>query len=93
MQKYLRSIAAGELWYLTTAKGVSRETVAKIQKRINRLQHARDFYAYSAWCFETRPKLHSHFLFVGDTAMVERLKRGAFGEIIKIVPAYDCPAL
>lgn len=93
MQKYLRSISAGELWYLTTAKGVSRDTVAKIQKRINRLQHDRDFWAYSAWCFETRPKFHAHFLFVGDTAVVERLKRGAFAEIIEIEPVYDLPGL
>ena len=95
MQKYLRlrSISSGKLWYLTTAKGVSRETVAAIQKRINRLQHNRDFYAYSAWCFETRPKLHAHFLFVGDSAVVERLKRGAFGEIIEIEPVYNLSRL
>jgi hypothetical protein len=93
MQKYLRSIAAGDLWYLTTAKGVSRETVANIQKRIHRLQHERDFYKYSAWCFETRPKLHAHFLFVGDTAVVERLGRGTFGETITIKPVYDLPGL
>ena len=95
MQRYLRdrSISDGELWFLTTAKGVSREIVAKIQKRINRLQHERNFYAYSAWCFETWPKLHAHFLFVGDTAVVERLRRGAFAEIIQIKPVYDLPGL
>jgi hypothetical protein len=93
MQRYLRSISAGGLWYLTTAKGVSRDTVAKIQKRIHRLQHERDFYKYSAWCFETKPKLHAHFLFVGDTAVVERLRRGAFAEIIQIKPVHDLSGL
>jgi hypothetical protein len=88
MQKYLRSSATGKLWYLTTTKGVSRETVAAIQKRINRLQHDRDFYTYSAWCFETRPKLHAHFLFVGDTAVVASLKCGVFGEFIEVEPVY-----
>jgi hypothetical protein len=99
MQKYLRSIFTGKLWFLTTAKGVSRETVAAIQKRIHRLQLDRDFYAYSAWCFETRPKLHAHFLFVGDSAVVERLKR-SYGTIITIgdrhhpdKPVYDLPRL
>jgi hypothetical protein len=95
MQRYLRdrSISDGQLWFLTTEKGVSREIVAKIQKRINRLQHERNFYAYSAWCFETLPRLHAHFLFVGDTAVVERLRRGAFAEIIQIKPVYDLPGL
>jgi Helix-turn-helix len=93
MQRYLRSIKAGGLWYLTTAKGTSRDTIAKIQKRIHRLQHDRDFYAYSAWLFETRPKLHAHFLFVGDSAVVERLERGTFGDIILIEPVYDLPGL
>ncbi len=93
MQGYLRSCPDGELWYLTTAKGVSRETVASIQKRINRLQRERDFYTYSAWCFETRPKLHAHFLFVGDSAVVERLKRSVFGEAVTIKRVYDLPGL
>ena len=90
MQRYLRSCSDGELWYLTTAKGASRETVATIQKRINRLQHERNFWAYSAWCFETRPQLHAHFLFCGDSAMVERLKRSY--ENITIKPVYDLSA-
>ena len=91
MQRYLRSCSDGELWYLTTAKGASRETVATIQKRINRLQHERNFWAYSAWCFETRPQLHAHFLFCGDSAMVERLKRSY--ENITIKPVYDLSRL
>ena len=93
MQGYLRSCPDGELWYLTTAKGVSRETVASIQKRINRLQRERDFYTYSAWCFETRPKLHAHFLFVGDSAVIERLKQSAFAETITIKRVYDLGGL
>lgn len=93
MQRYLQSVSDGELWFLSTDKGVSRDTVAKIQRRINRLQHDRDFYAYSAWCFETRPKVHAHFIFVGDSAVVERLKRSAFGPTITIKPVYDLPRL
>jgi hypothetical protein len=93
MQKYLRSCPDGELWFLTTAKGASRDAIATIQKRINRLQRERNFYAYSAWCFETRPKLHAHFLFVGDSAVVERLRRSAFGETITIKRVYDLPGL
>jgi hypothetical protein len=95
MQRYLQSqsVSGGELWYLTTAKGVSRETVAKIQKRISRLQQKRDFWAYNAWCFETRPNLHAHFLFVGDSAVVERLKHSAFGETITINRVYDLGGL
>lgn len=94
MQNYLRSSCPdGGLWFLTTAKGASRETVATIQKRINRLQRERDFYPYSAWCFETRPKRHAHIYFVGDSAVVERLKRSAFGETITIKRVYDLPGL
>lgn len=93
MQNYLRSCAHGELYYLTTAKGVSRETVADIQKRIGRLQSERDFYTYSAWCFETRPRLHAHFLFPGDSAVVERLKRSAFGAMVTIKQVYNLAKL
>lgn len=96
MQKYLRSsFPNGKLWHLSTAKGVSRKTVAEIQKRINRLQLDRNFYAYSAWCFETRPQLHAHFLFVGDSAVVERLKRSKLGmaagldRLKAVQPVYD----
>ena len=101
MQRYLRdrSVSDGHLWFLTTAKGVSRETIANIQKRINRLQHERNFWRYSAWCFETRPLLHAHILFVGDSAVVERLKR-SYGSTIFIgdrhhpdKPVYDLPRL
>lgn len=90
MQKYLRSVSVSipdaKLFYLTTEKGLSRDRIAKIQKRISRLQSERDFFAYNAWIFETRPKLHAHFLFVGDSAVVARLEAGVNGAIIKIKP-------
>lgn len=89
MQSYLRSRGDGELYYLTTAKGVSRSEVAAIQKRINRLQHDHVFYTYNAWCFETRPKLHAHFLFVGNSAIAAALKRSTFGNSITIGRVYD----
>ena len=38
------------------------------------LQHKRDFYTYSAWCFETRPKLH--FLFVHAQPSVAEQPKG-----------------
>jgi hypothetical protein len=93
MQRYLQTLADGELWLLTTAKGASRDTISKIQKRIGILQQERDFYAYSAWCFETRPQLHAHILFVGDSAVVERLNRSAFGPSITIKPVFNLPRL
>lgn len=95
MQKYLRSVSIpdAKLFYLTTDKGLSRDRIAKIQKRISRLQSDRDFFAYNAWLFETRPRLHAHFLFVGDSAVVARLEGGANGAIIKIKPVDDLNGL
>jgi hypothetical protein len=88
MQRYQRSVPGGKLWYLTTANG-GRETIATIQKRITRLQCERGFFAYSAWCFETRPKLHAHFIFVGDTTMRKKLEQAAFGPFIRVREVYD----
>ena len=97
MQKYLRSVSASipdaKLYYLTTDKGLSRDRIAKIQKRMSLLQAKRDFYSYNVWIFETRPKLHAHFIFVGDSAIVARMKSGANGAIIKIKPVDDLDGL
>jgi hypothetical protein len=80
MQTHLRNSGFGKLWYLTTEKGLSRDKIAEIQKRISRLQREGGFYVYSAWIFETRPQIHAHFIFVGDSAVVERLKHSELGK-------------
>jgi transcriptional regulator with XRE-family HTH domain len=89
MQIHLRKSGMGSLWYLTTDKGLSRDKIAEIQKRITRLQGERDFYAYSAWIFETKPQLHAHFVFIGDATIRKKLEQAAFGPHIKIGPVYD----
>jgi hypothetical protein len=65
----------GELWWLTTPKGATRNEIADIQKRITRLQGNHEFYCYSALVFETRPKLHAHIVFVGNSEIAAALKR------------------
>ena len=67
----------GELWWLTTPKGATRNEIAAIQKRVTRLQGDQGFYGYSALVFETRPKLHAHILFVGNSEIAARLRTSA----------------
>lgn len=99
LERYLRQCKHGDLYYLTTAKGTSREIIADLQKRIGQLQRHRDFYGYTVWCFETRPILHAHFLFVGDSAIVARLRRSELGKAAgldaqrAIQLVYDLPGL
>lgn len=78
----------GELWWLTTAKGSSRDAIAAIQKRVTRLQGEHDLWGYNALIFETRPRLHAHIVFIGNSAMAERLKRSAIcgGCAVAFVP-------
>lgn len=93
MQKHLIKSGFGDLWYLTTDKGLSRDKIAEIQKRISRLQRDGGFYGYSAWIFETRPKLHARFVFIGDTTIIKKLRRSALGPMITIKPVYDLGGL
>jgi len=65
----------GELWWLTTPKGVTRNEIAAIQKRVTKLQGDQGFYCYSALIFEARPKLHAHIVFVGNSEIAVALKR------------------
>lgn len=69
----------GQLWWLTTAKGSSRDAIAAIQKRVTRLQSEHDLWGYNALVFETRPKLHAHIVFIGNSTIAERLKRKVEG--------------
>jgi hypothetical protein len=79
----------GELWWLTTPKGATRNEVAAIQKRITRLQGDQDFYCYSALVFETRPKLHAHIVFVGNPEIAARLKRSEICQGCDVEPVSD----
>ncbi len=65
----------GELWWLTTPKGSSRDAIAAIQKWVTRLQGAQGLHRYSAWVFETKPKLHAHIVFIGNPEIADALKR------------------
>jgi hypothetical protein len=81
----------GELWWLTTAKGSTRNEISAIQKRITKLQGSQGLYCYSAWVFETLPKLHAHIVFVGNSEIAHAMKRSAIchGCIVKLVPDPD----
>jgi hypothetical protein len=74
----------GELWWLTTPKGSSRQEIADYQKRITREQAARGFPQYSAWIFETRPLLHAHIVFLGNRDIADRLGRSRLCTAAKV---------
>ena len=65
----------GELWWLTTPKGSSREEIAACQKRITREQTAYGLPQYSVWVFESRPLLHAHIIFLGNSSIADVLRR------------------
>jgi hypothetical protein len=73
MERVVRS--QGQLWWLTTPKGSTREEIADYQKQITRQQKVHRLPQYSAWTFETRPRLHAHILFVGNRDIVDALRR------------------
>jgi hypothetical protein len=61
MKRHVR--VKGELWWLTTFKGATRNEISAIQKRITRLQGDEEFYKYSVLFFESRtPASCSHRL-------------------------------
>jgi hypothetical protein len=84
MQRAARS--QGELWWLTSPKGSSRQEIAACQKRITREQAAHDLPQYSAWVFETRPELHAHFVFLGNRDIADALRRSRLCIETKIEP-------
>jgi hypothetical protein len=75
MKKRVR--VEGEIRWLTTPKGSTRNEIAAIKKRITRLQGDRGLYCYSAWIFETKPRLHAHIVFIGNLEIAAALKRSA----------------
>jgi hypothetical protein len=83
----------GELWWLTTPKGTTRHEISNYQKRITRVQSAHGFPAYSAWVFETLPKLHAHIVFVGDSEVADVLRRSRLCIAAKIEPVTDIGGL
>jgi hypothetical protein len=84
----------GELWWLSTPKGLSRDGIAAIQKRVTRLQSQQGLWCYSAWVFETRPQLHAHIVFLGNSWIAERLGRSIVcgGCEVAIVADHDALA-
>jgi hypothetical protein len=91
MRRAIRS--QGELWWLTTPKGSTRDEIADYQKRITREQSAHGFPTYSVWIFETRPKLHAHILFVGNRNVADALRRSQLCIATKIGPVTDIGGL
>ncbi len=87
MKKRVR--VKGELWWLTTLKGSTRNEIATIQKRVTKLQGSQGLYCYSAWVFETRPKLHAHIVFVGNSEIADALKRSAICRDCDVEPVTD----
>jgi hypothetical protein len=83
----------GELWWLTTPKGSTRHEIAAYQKRITREQSAQGFAAYSAWVFETRPKLHAHIVFLGNRNVADALRRSRLCIGAKIEPVTNLEGL
>src|SRR5262245_5384788 len=86
-----RARVDGELWWITTPKGLSRDSIGAIQKRVTRLQGQQGLYCYSAWVFETRPQLHAHIVFLGNSWIAERLRRAVVcdGCEVAIVSDHD----
>lgn len=91
MKRHVR--VKGELWWLTTCKGATRNEIAAIQKRITRLQGDEGFYKYSATIFETRPKLHAHIAFVGSLDIAAALKRSAVCRGCRVALVTDADGL
>jgi hypothetical protein len=91
MERVVRS--QGELWWLNTPKGSTRQEIADYQKRITREQTAHDLPQYSAWIFESRPGLHAHMVFVGNRDIAETLRRSRLCIGTKIDPVTSIEGL
>jgi hypothetical protein len=83
----------GELWWLTTPKGSTRQEIAAYQKRITRVQAAYDLPQYSVWIFESRPELHAHIVFVGNRNVAAALRRSRLCIATKIERVTDIGGL
>ncbi len=92
MLRLTRSV--GSLWLLSTTKERSTyEAIAVIQKRITRLQGGHNLFRYSAWVFETRPRLHAHFIFVGNSEIAVALRRSTVCAGADVRPVTDLEKL
>jgi hypothetical protein len=85
--------STGELWWLTTPKGSTRQEISDYQKRITREQSARGFSTYSVWIFETLPELHAHILFIGNRDIADVLRRSRLCIAAKIELVTDIGGL
>jgi hypothetical protein len=74
-----------------TDKGTPRSLIANIWKRITKLQGKHDLSQYSVTVFEgAAGRLHAHIVFLGNSAIVDRLNRStAFGGILHVQRATD----
>jgi hypothetical protein len=93
MQKYCKR-AGGQLWWISTAHGSTRDFIDQVWKRLTNLQRAEDLPPYRAMTFETRGGLHSHIVFVGNRSIADRLQTSpALGDKIKVGKVYDLAGL
>jgi hypothetical protein len=83
----------GELWWLTTAKGSSRDAIAAIQKRVTRLQGDHGLWRYSVVVFETRPKLHAHIVFIGNSEIAGAMNRSTVCAGANVAPVTEIEGL
>lgn len=65
----------GRLWFLSTARGSSREEIDQVQGLIAKAQRASGLPVYRVTVFEGSGGLHAHMVFVADGDIVERLRR------------------
>jgi hypothetical protein len=82
------------LWLATTSRGTRRDEIADVWKRITRLQGDHGIRQYSAVAFESRGGLHAHIIFLGSSAIAERLKASSqFGTSVEIQAVTDPKSL
>jgi hypothetical protein len=79
----------GRLWFLSTSRGLERDDIDSIWKRVTKLQGRYGLAKYSVLKFETSGGLHAHIVFVGNNALIGKLRTAAFGASIDVRPVYD----
>jgi hypothetical protein len=93
MQKHCKR-AGGQLWWISTAHGSTREFIDQVWKRLTKLQRAEGLPPYRAMTFETRGGLHSHIVFIGNRTIAARLQNSAaLGDKINVGKVYDAAGL
>jgi hypothetical protein len=89
MERHCRNHRGRRLWWLSTARGVERNDIDIVWKRITKLQGRFGLAQYSALKFEMGRGLHAHIVFVGNNAIAEKLTSAAFGASIHVATVYD----